>query len=705
MARSRAWLPAPAFAAVIAALAAVLSIGLLSYRALTARTEAGDLVSHTDEVQDHLHRFLSDLKDAETGQRGYLLTGIEHYLDPYHVALGGITTEIAALHRLLAGNPMQERRLDILAPLVTAKLAELGETIQRKRSGDTAGALSIVQSERGRATMDRIREAIETMLAAEQTLLIQRTDAWQATVTWASYVMFGGLAVIVAMIGLIGVLASRSFRAVQDDAWSRRVQLALARKLQGEQRLTAIGESALGVLVDQLDARVGAIYAREAGGELRRIAGHALPASACELVQPGDGLTGEAVRQDRPVHIRNVPAGYLEVSSTVGKSAPRELVITPAAVDGVVQAVTELGFLHALDRTELEAIDRVSRSIAVAVRRARDREQLEDVLEEVQRQTEELQAQQEELRVSNEELEHQASALRTSQVELEDKQAALARTNAQLEIQAQSLQQQRDELARTGAELQRSSDYKSQFLANMSHELRTPLNSTLILAKLLAENRDGNLSTEQVKFAQTIYAAGNDLLALINDVLDLSKIEAGMLEVRSAPVGVARLADELTRAFQPIAHHKQLAFDVRIAPGAPDSIDSDSTRLLQILRNLLSNAVKFTEVGGVSLAISGSGDTIAFVVRDTGIGIARDQHQAIFEPFRQVDGAGTRKFGGTGLGLSISRDLAHLLGGELQVVSAPGQGSTFTLTLPTRAQSAMAVPRRRSAVHASSQMP
>ncbi len=260
----------------------------------------------------------------------------------------------------------------------------------------------------------------------------------------------------------------------------------------------------------------------------------------------------------------------------------------------------------------------------------------------------------------------------------------LEQANAQLEKQARSLAEQRDELVRTGNELQRSNDYKSQFVANMSHELRTPLNSVLILAKLLADNRDGNLDAEQIKFAQTIHAAGNDLLALINDILDLSKIEAGMLDVRLEAIPLARLTDDLSRTFQPIASAKQLALAFRIEPGAPDAIDSDPTRLPQILRNLLSNALKFTERGGVSLAIAGAGGTVQFAVRDTGIGIAADQHERIFEAFRQSDGGRNRKFNGTGLGLAISRDLAHLLGGELRVASAPGQGSTFTLTLPVR---------------------
>jgi CheY-like chemotaxis protein/CHASE3 domain sensor protein len=695
-------LPRSALAALVAALAAVAVIAAVAYRSLAARNATAAAVHHTEEVEDHLHRFLSAVKDAETGQRGFLLTGAERYLDPYPLALAAISAELVELRRLTLDDPVQHRRLEVVAPLVDAKLAELRQTIELRRAGDTAGAIAVVQSDRGKAAMDRLRDEVDTMLTHEQALLAQRTDEWEAAVQWSSYVLLGGVAVVVGMIALIGALASRDFRAVEAEAWSRRVQLALSTELQGDHRLTAIGDQALRRLVDALGARVGAIYAAD-GNQLHRIAGHAVTPGT-DAVRTGDGLTGQAARAPRTVHLRDVPAGYLDVGSTLGKAAPCELAIAPASVDGAVQAVIELGFLRRLDRVELDALDRMAESIAVAIRTARDRTRLEELLEEVQRQAEELTSQQEVLRASNEELERNTRALEASRTELQDQQAELEEVNAQLEDQAQSLAQQRDELIRTGAELQRASTYKSQFLANMSHELRTPLNSVLILARLLADNRDGNLHAEQVKFAETIYTAGNDLLALISDVLDLSRIEAGMLDVRFEPVAPARLADELTRAFQPIANHKQLALTVRIEPGAPEQIDSDPTRLSQILRNLISNALKFTERGGVSLAITGADGSVQLAVRDTGIGIPADQHELIFEAFRQGDGATNRKFGGTGLGLAISRDLAHLLGGRLEVASTPGQGSTFTLTLPVRSEPARTAPLHRPAAR-TAQMP
>ena len=681
--RSRALLPIAAFSAIAAALVAVLFIALLISRSLAARSEAADAVNHTNEVQDHLHRFLSAIKDAETGQRGYLLTGEASYLEPYRLALGVLPLETISLRRLLAENTGQLARLVEIEPLVASKLAELDETIVARNDGNPARALAIVRSDRGKADMDLLRQRIDAILASESAVLHERTEIWESTVTWSSYVMFGGVGVILLMLLLIGVLASRDFRAVEAEAWSRRVQLALTAELQGDLRLESIGDKVLGVVTDHLRARVAAIYTVEPGGVLRRIAGHALPPGAA-IERLGDGLTGQAVKDDRKTVVRDLPAGYLDVSSGSGRAAPRELVIAPASADGVVQAVVELGFLHSIDRVELELIDRVSESIALAIRTARDRSRLEELLEEVQRQTEELQSQQEELRVANEELEHQSKTLQVSQTQLENQQAELEQINAQLEEHAQSLERQRDELARGAVELQRSNEVKSQFLANMSHELRTPLNSALILAKLLGDNPQGNLNPEQIRFAQTIYAAGNDLLTLINDILDLSKIEAGMLDVRPESVALPRLIEELTRTFQPLAAQKHLELVIVAEDGAPDTIETDPARLSQIVKNLVSNAIKFTERGKVELAIRGGDGDVQLAVRDTGIGIARDQHDMIFEAFRQADGASNRKFGGTGLGLSISRDLARLLGGDLRVESSPDQGSTFTLTLPVR---------------------
>jgi len=691
--RSAARLPPKALAALIAAFAAIGLISVLSEQSREQRAATVAAVRQSDDVRQRLYKFLAELIDAESGQRGYLLTGLEPYLVTYELARATVPDQLATLTRLLAGNPEQKRQLEELSPQVQAKLAELAETIAMKRSGDDTGALRVVRSERGKALMDRIRSGIEGLLDVESGVRAKQDEASVSAVRWSSYVTFGGIGVVACMILLIGWFASGDFRAVAAEDWLRRIELTLATQLQGDLRIESLGDKVLAVVAQQLDAQVGAIYAVEPGEQLRLVAGYALDASARgAVVKFGEGLAGEAARRGRFVHLRKLPADHLQIRSALGRSRPRELAILPATVDGVVEAVIELGFLHAVDAHELEALRRVGEAVAIAIRTARDRSKLEELLEETQIQSAELQTQQEELRISNEELEQQRKALQASQAQLENQQAELEQINTQLESQTQSLEAQRDELARASAELQRSSEYKSQFLANMSHELRTPLNSSLILSKLLADNRDGNLTPEQIKFAQTIYSAGNDLLTLINDILDLSKVEAGMLEVKAETVPLARVLDELGGAFHPMAAQKRLDLGLRLAPGAPQAIETDRTRLQQILKNLLSNALKFTERGSVTLEISAIDGHVAFAVHDTGIGIASDQHAVIFEAFRQADGASNRKFGGTGLGLSISRELARLLGGDVNLESAPGRGSTFTLVLPVSYAGGSATP-------------
>jgi signal transduction histidine kinase len=313
----------------------------------------------------------------------------------------------------------------------------------------------------------------------------------------------------------------------------------------------------------------------------------------------------------------------------------------------------------------------------------------ERLLHETQSQADELQAQRKELRVANEDLLSQSDVLRESQARLERQQAELQQTNLQLKAHSQRLARQNDQLAaarqeldRNAAELARASQHKSEFLENLSRELRTPLNSALILSKLLADNRQENLTPEQVKFARTIYSAGNDLLELINDILDLSQIEARNVDIRNQSIELGALVEGLAQTFRPVTGEKRIGFSIELAPDLPATLASDVQRVRQILKNLLSNAVKFTERGDVSLLVKPRGDDIEFIVRDTGIGIAPEQHEVIFEPFRQADGTTNRRFGGTGLGLSISHELAILLGGRVDLESIPGEGSTFRLIVP-----------------------
>ncbi|WP_308419664.1 ATP-binding protein [Chitinimonas koreensis] len=398
----------------------------------------------------------------------------------------------------------------------------------------------------------------------------------------------------------------------------------------------------------------------------------------------------------RLLRLDDVPPGYLAVSSALGRSEPAHLLIVPLLADGTVIGVLELGLLHRPTTREETFLTQAAGTIGMALKAAQYRHRLRETLEETQQLNEELQTQQEELKTANEELEEQSQAMREVQLRLENQQFELEQNNARLDEQAQRLLQQRDhldarnqaldatrsELERKTRELQRLSEYKSEFLANMSHELRTPLNSALIFARLLADNPNGNLDAEQVRYASLIAAAGSDLLNLINDILDLSKVEAGMLEVHPEPTLIREVVDHTAAPFRSLAEQKRLHFETKIDAEVPRLIETDGLRLRQILKNLLSNAIKFTERGFIRLQVWKVESGVAFEVLDSGIGIPTDQQETIFEAFRQADGATNRQYGGTGLGLSISRDLARLLGGQIQLRSRPGEGSNFVLILP-----------------------
>jgi signal transduction histidine kinase/CheY-like chemotaxis protein len=478
-------------------------------------------------------------------------------------------------------------------------------------------------------------------------------------------------------------------------AWLNDVQSRIAHQMLDERAAAEVAQAALTAFGRALPLGVGAIYLVQ-GGRLQRLATWAVDAeSAPSELEIGQGLLGQAVAEKRPMVLRTVSATYLRVRSALGGEPPRAIVVAPFAADGGADGAIELGLVDASAVDDaLELMERVSNAVGMALRSAAYRERLQQLLEETQRQSEELAAQQEELKVSNEELEEHGRALRESQARLENQAAELEQSNLQLEEQTHRLERQREDLLTTQAalrrnaeELERSSRYKSEFLANMSHELRTPLNSSMILSKLLVDNRDGNLTAEQVRYAQIIRSANNELLALINDILDLSKIESGHVELDIKPVDLNGELEALRQMFEPVAAQRQLRFRIEQAPQAPAAMSTDAIRLQQILKNLLSNAFKFTEAGEVVLAVGGDREQAVFTVRDTGIGIPESQQQVIFEAFRQADGTTSRKYGGTGLGLSICRELAHLLGGRIDVQSAPGKGSAFTLRLPVTPRS------------------
>jgi CheY-like chemotaxis protein len=463
----------------------------------------------------------------------------------------------------------------------------------------------------------------------------------------------------------------------------------VAKRLQGDQSLAEIGKSVLEYLTRELNAPVAAFYSVEAGGAALRRAAHAFDLSAApDKIERGEGLVGQAMLEPM-LRVVSVPPSYVNVSSSLGRHPPSHVAVIPASDGEAVRAVLELGFFGRVGDDVTRLLERIGEPVAIAVRSATYRAKLQELLDETRQQASELKEHDEELRATNEELEERGRAMLETQRALEQQQAELEQSNQTLKEQTGLLEQKNDELARAhetvrlrSLEADHANRAKSEFLANMSHELRTPLNSSLILAKLLMEDREGNLNAQQIRYAETIYSAGNDLLSMIDEILNLAKIESGKLDLIVEDVPVTALRDEVLRTFEPIAADRQLHFEVRVFDSVPVSLRTDRQRVAQILKNLLSNAFKFTEKGQVSCHVKHEGERCQFIVRDSGIGIPQDQLHSIFEAFQQADGTTMRKYGGTGLGLTISRDLARLLGGEIHVVSAPGQGSTFTLDLP-----------------------
>jgi CheY-like chemotaxis protein/signal transduction histidine kinase/CHASE3 domain sensor protein len=663
-------------------------------------------VEHTDRVTRNATEAQRLQAEMQSSVRGYLLTGNEAFLTPYHAAGDQAQTLLTELRSLVADNPPQVARATRLAELQKTWSDYADDIVARRRRGENVDEL--IQSGRGKRLADDARTTFAAFVDAERALRTQRnSDANRTAIAViAGYLLFS--AIVSALLAYFGrrqmvqlsdtyartiVDLATQTEQLQEQAWLQSAQAELASQTVGQLTAQELGRQVLEFFGRHAGSVVGAAYVREPQGGLRRMASYGFSReaeAAPQTVLPGEGLVGHAAHGGEPQVVSPVPPGYLRVTSGLGSADPHTLLLLPIRHEGEVNGVVELGLLAPPTPRVLALMRSVAEDAGASMAAARYRERLQDVLAETQQLNEELQVQQEELRTANEELEEQSRALRESQAHLENQQAELEQTNnqlaertEQLDLRNAALRRAQEDLEQRADDLQRASRYKSEFLANMSHELRTPLNSALILSKLLADNAKGNLDAEQVKFAQSIHSSGNDLLVLINDVLDIAKVEAGRMEVHAEHVPVQRLADTLRNTFTPLAADKQLEFRLDIAADAPQSIVSDRQRVEQILKNLLSNAIKFTDRGSVVLAIArGEASGLRFEVSDSGIGIPADQQELIFEAFHQADGTTSRRYGGTGLGLSISRDLATLLGGTLGVRSTPGQGSTFTLMLP-----------------------
>ncbi len=482
--------------------------------------------------------------------------------------------------------------------------------------------------------------------------------------------------------------------------WFTKGQMELNNLLRGELELSELCREIVTFLTKYIDGHIGVLYLAGKDARLTLTGSYAFSTRKhiANSFEFGQGLVGQAALEKRQILLTKVPEDYISIRSGLGERTPCNIVVLPVLRNDIVLCVIEIGTLEPFDSRSLQFLDLVAEHISISLQTSLAHIRVQELLEESQTQTEELATQQEELRQSNQELEEQTKALKRSEADLQEQQEELRQTNEELEEQTQLLEEQKNattlknrqleetriEIERKARELDAASRYKSEFLANMSHELRTPLNSILLLSKFLADNREGNLTAKQKECAATVNSSGSELLLLIDEILDLAKVESGkmMLEGRDFPI--KDIVGSMERNFRPLAESKGVAFDLHIAKSVPESIHTDGQRLAQILKNLLSNAFKFTERGSVQLKVDyGSSATpFLFSVQDTGTGIPEDKLETVFQAFKQADGSTSRKYGGTGLGLSISRELAFILGGALKLSSTFGQGSTFTLSLP-----------------------
>src|SRR5213595_2554717 len=485
----------------------------------------------------------------------------------------------------------------------------------------------------------------------------------------------------------------------EEQNWLKTNLAKFSRMLQGQRDLLTVGKLILSELAPVVSAQHGAFYIMSNSveePELRLLASYAYRQrkGAKSHFKLGESLVGQAALEKQRILLTDVPSDYVRVSSGLGESRPMNIVVLPILFEGEVKAVIELSSLERFNSTDQAFLDQLTESIGIVLHTIEANTRTENLLKQSQSLASELQNRQEELQQTNQ--------------ELEEKARQLFEQNAEVEKKNREVEQARQALEGKAQQLSLTSRYKSEFLANMSHELRTPLNSLLILAEQLSSNPEGNLTIKQVEFARTIRGSGKDLLKLINDILDLSKIESGTVSLDVGEVHFEEMRQTMERTFRHVAEGKGVSFKIDIDPRVPDAVHTDAQRLDQVLKNLLSNAFKFTERGYVNLrlapatagwspenqSLNRAETVLAFSVSDSGIGIPADKQTTIFEAFQQADGSTSRKYGGTGLGLAISRELARVLGGEICVESSEGRGSTFTLFLP---QSYSAAPVERAA--------
>jgi CheY-like chemotaxis protein/CHASE3 domain sensor protein len=662
---------------LIAIFVSIISIlfasSILLYRNFQDVSEQEGWVLHTEEVLNELDQTLSAVKDTDPGFRGFLLTKKMDYLEVYRQGVNQAYEHFNRVKDLTKDNPNQQDIAPQVIDLLKKRFALFDQTIEQFQNNKSKVSLNSLYFDEGKVFMDELKVQIAKMKTEEQRLMQSRRENTVASRNIFVWLLFVTTTLISTVLSIsfyqIGVNQAKAWKESEQktkEARDNDLLAELGRAIAGDISFESAGHEILQFLSSRLNVLAGKIWVLDPRGQLSPISSLAVSEDRKASEDPSS-LVNTAIQRPGTWQISNIPKDYWRISSGLGNALPNELTFVPFSFQGRRLGVIELATFNALNSETLGFLNILGDTIGIGLNAAHSRSRLQALLEKTQQQSEELHAQQEELKTNNEELEQQARAL-------ESQQQALNIKNKELEERA--------------LELQRSSQYKSEFLAKMSHELRTPLNGLLILSTLLIENKEKNLTEQQRQFARSINNAGNDLLILINDILDLSKIEARKLSLRPEEFRLEELFELSRRTFQPQATAKNLQLDINLPKSLQQlTLFSDRQRLEQILRNFLSNAVKFTESGKVSLAASlnPAGDHLTLTVSDTGIGIPKNKQQSIFEAFTQADSSVSRKYGGTGLGLTISKELAALLGGKISVSSEEGKGSQFSIRIPVRA--------------------
>ncbi|QKJ29584.1 response regulator [Mucilaginibacter mali] len=697
----------------------VFAVGLLSNNSIKELEGDMGMVEHTQQVINTSDELLQNLIDAETGMRGYCASERKVFLEPYNQALPTINENLRNLKGYIRDNPAQVQRTDTLAKYVSGELAILKENIETR---DSKGLEYMVQNQmflNGKRNMDMIRSVLSEIKKTESKLMTDRKNSTQSAADAAIKIIFMGSAAFLAIIIMLFIFIQKTFNqqrkaeetirvantqleAVLAENESKNWQLTgtsqLNDKMQGQQSEKELSETILAEVCKYTNAITGTLYLfNEQEQALDLYAYYAFHDLSVvkKRISLSEGWLGQVAKDQKPAVIQGTLNDKLGLETSIISQELAEIMIVPFFFDRKLKGVVEIAFQNQLQANVKDYILAVANTMGIAINTAQARTIMHDLFEETQQQAEELEAQQEEMRVTNEELLNKTEMLQASEEELRVQQEELRTINVELEEKASLLEEKNQAIEEARAsinvkvqELETTGKYKSEFLANMSHELRTPLNSILVLARILKDNKSDNLSDDQIKYASVIFNAGNDLLTLINDILDLSKIESGKLEIMNDQIAVKDILDDMEMLFSEMAANKKINFTNTVTD-VPAKIFTDKMRVEQVIKNMLSNAFKFTPEGG-SIAINVTpgavAKTINFTIKDSGIGIAPEKQKLIFEAFQQADGSTSRKYGGTGLGLSISRELSSLLGGRISVASEPGKGSEFTLTIPFEAE-------------------